>query len=233
MPVDHLLPQLDFFKGLSQETQKALASICVRKGLQRKEVLFREGDRGQGLYLLESGSVQLYKTGSEGKEVVIKVLKPGELFAVVVLFEQENYPVSALALQDSLVYLMPRQDFHTLLDNADLRNDFIRSLLQKQRHLADRILQLSSEDIEERLRRFLEDHYGEKPIITPALSKREVAAAIGTVPETLSRLLQKLKSEGRLVWEEKIIHVDRSFWTKRDSRHITPPCSVDGAKTKE
>ena len=200
-----LLSQTEFFKSLSKSHQEQLADICLPKTLNKREFLFMEGEKGLALYLCARGSIQLYKQSPEGQEVVIKVIKPGELFAEVILFEKQYYPVSAVALEHSLVYMLPKAQFDCLLQESEFRSDFLSNLMGKLRYLTEQVQYLTSFDVEARLIRFLNDHYGNKHEIKVNLSKKDVAAAIGTTPETLSRLLLRLKKEGRLVWEGKVI----------------------------
>ena len=208
----------DFFKGISQESRKALESICVLREFKKKELLFMEGEPGRSVFLLASGGIQLYKSSPEGKEVVIKVVKPGEIFAEVILFERDHYPVSATAIEESQVYLFPKKQFYSLLDHEVFRNDFIRMLMQKQRYLVDQILNLSVADVEKRFFRFLRDQYGKKEDYTVPLSKKNIAATIGTLPETLSRLILRLKNEGKMVWEGDHIRVHAGFWEEWQQR---------------
>jgi len=100
MDKNELFSRIHLFENISRKSKAALADICLQKILQNKEILFIEGDKGYSLYILVSGNIQLYKTTPDGKEVVIKVVKPGELFGEVILFEQAEYPVTAIALKE-------------------------------------------------------------------------------------------------------------------------------------
>lgn len=215
MDAQLLLDQVDFFKGVSAENKKALAAICQPQRLKKREMLFLEGDRGSAIYLLAEGNVQLFKTTAEGKEVVIKLVQPGELFAEVVLFEKESYPVSAIAIEKSLVYLIAKRAFNQLLARESFRNDFIGMLMRKQRYLVSQIVNLSSADVEERFFHFLAQQYGKKEQYRVTFSKKDLAAAIGTNPETLSRLLFRLKEEGTAVWEGDKLTLRKSYWQTR------------------
>ncbi|HNV86509.1 MAG TPA: Crp/Fnr family transcriptional regulator [Candidatus Omnitrophota bacterium] len=205
MPIETLLKQTDFFLGLSSESRDALAAICVRKALKKKETLFREGMSGTALYLLAHGAIQLRKTTPDGREAVIRVIKPGEIFAEVILFEKDRYPVTATALKNSVIYAIPKSRFHVLLNREDFRSDFIRGLFEKHRYLTNQLTRLNTASVEERFFFFLREQYGEKALIVPAISKKDLAAAIGTTPETLSRLLLKLKKKKLLEWKDKEI----------------------------
>lgn len=204
------LSQSDFFSAMNSEHRRQVASICLPKNLKKRELLFSEGDKGYGLFFCAFGSIQLFKTSADGQEVVIRVIKPGELFAEVILFEQDRYPVSALALENSLLFILPRIQFECLLEDSDFRKDFISNLLGKLRYLAEQVRSLTTEDVQTRLFRFLKEQYHGASEFRINLTKKDVAAAIGTTPETLSRLLLRLRNDNLLVWEGKRIRFGKT-----------------------
>lgn len=199
------LAESNFFKDLSRESVRALATICSVKNVPKRSYLFHEGEPGHAIFLLRQGALQLHKTAADGSEVVIKVVQPSEVFAEVVLFERAHYPVTALALADSEVIVFPRADVHRLLNTEGFRNDFIAMLMRKQRYLAERIVQQQAHDVEARLLWFLKEQFGNQKSVALSISKKDIAAAIGTTPETLSRLILKLKKRKILVWTGKTI----------------------------
>ncbi len=213
-----ILAQATFFQGLAPQSRMALAGICRARELRKREQLFREGDRGEGLFLLASGNLQLFKTAPDGAEVVIKIVKPGETFAEVVLFEEDRYPVNAMALTACRLYVFLRQDIQQLLGSADFRRDFIAMLMRKQRYLTERIRQLSSQDVAARLLAFLREQHGPRDLMQTAISKKDIAAAIGVTPETLSRLIPRLKKQQKIVWAGRTIRFPAGYWQARAGR---------------
>ena len=207
-----LIRNAKFFAGLSEAACKRLAALSRRRSVAKRDLLFMEGSEGTAVYLLTSGNIQLVKTNMDGKETVIKTVKQGELFAEVILFEKSKFPVTAIAVTEAEVIELPRAGFLKLLNEEEFRNDFMAMLMHKQRYLAERIQQLTSMDVEARFVEFLRDHYSEKEKITPDLSKKDIASAIGATPETFSRLLQKLETRADFSWEGKTITVKPSFW---------------------
>jgi CRP-like cAMP-binding protein len=207
-----IINQARFFEGICRASKEALAKLCRPWEYPKKKVLFHEREPGEAMFLLASGRVGLHKVTSDGREVVIKVIKPGEVFAEAILFEEKVYPVTAVALTNVLVFKLLRGELLSLLRKEDFRNDFIAMLLRKQRYLAEKIRQLTSQDVEERLRTFLREQYGERERITAEINKKQLASAIGTTPETLSRLLLQLKRRKYLTWREGVIAVAPAFW---------------------
>ena len=88
-------------------------------------------------------------------------------------------------------------------------------LQAKQRYLADQIFRLSALDVEQRFFHFLSDQYGEREEYIIDVTKRDAAAAIDALPETLSRLLLKLRDEGTVQWDGERLTLRRGFWTSR------------------
>lgn len=199
----------DFFGGLTEECCRELARVCRPRALAKRDTFFLEGARGDSMFLLLQGAVQLTKAAPDGNSIVIRTVKPGEAFAEVVLFEQEQYPVTATALVASRALSFARRDIRRLLDQPGFRDDFLAYLMRRLRFLAARIGYLSSYDAEERFFQFLRDQYGEERRIRVHIPKKDVAAAIGTTPETFSRLTQRLKRERKIRWEGKCIEVLR------------------------
>jgi CRP/FNR family transcriptional regulator len=207
-----ILARTNLFENISDKSRKDLAEICLSKQVSKKQHLFLEDDKGVSLYILVTGSIQLYKTSTDGKDIVIRVIKPGEMFGEVILFEQDHYPVSAVALKDSHLYIIPKHQFICLLKNEDFSRDFFGTLMKKMRYLTERIKYLTVHDVEDRLRQFLEEHHGRKETIVPTISKKDIASSIGATPETFSRLINRLKKEGKLEWKNNSITVFDSFW---------------------
>ena len=216
MDLVRIIQNTDFFHGIEDAHIRSLAEISIPKKVHKKQALFLEEQHGQAMYLLVYGRIQLYKSAADGRDIVIRIIGPGEIFAEVILFEQDHYPVSAVSLEDSLVLMLPRRQIHCLLEERSFRNAFISQLMKKQRHLTDRILNLTLHDVEDRFFLFLQEQYGRREVYNISLSKKDIAAAIFTNPETFSRLLQRLRQNNILVWEQKKVTLKKGFWELRE-----------------
>ena len=211
-----LLIRTPFFEGFSEECKKALATAAVAKRLRKKDLLFFEGAKGHSVFVLAEGAVQLFKTTPEGRKVVVKTVEPGELFAEVILFEEDSYPVSAEALTRCLVYAISRLDVHQMLRQEKFRNEFIANLMHKLRYLTRQLVSLSASDVESRFFQFLREHYGQQAEYRMPITKSGLAAAIGTNPETLSRLLLKLRKRHKVTWTGGVLRVPPPVWARAD-----------------
>jgi len=206
-----MLKQAGLFQGMSDESLSRLAARGRERRFSQGDTLFVEGTKGGEFFLLLEGDVRLYKTSPDGQEVALRIIRPGEIFAEVVIFRDTTYPASAAALSAGSVFAMDRNSFAELLDDKGFRNDFISMLMQKQRYLTERILYLTTYAVEERFFKFLVEHYGTGGVYRVDMAKKDIASAIGTIPETLSRLINRLKGLGVLLWEGNTLKVDREY----------------------
>jgi CRP/FNR family transcriptional regulator len=206
------LRRVDFFRGLGARSLEELAQICVPKRTRKRQILFLEGQDAHSMYLLVQGAVQLYRDTADGREIVIRTIRPGETFAEAILFEHDRFPVSAVTVEPSFMLLLPRRQLSCLLDNPAFRDSFVGMLMSKLRYLSDRIVYLTAQDVEGRFRGFLESSYGRGEVYTLAISKKDIAAEIGTNPETLSRLFARLRREGVLETRGRALKVRPGFW---------------------
>jgi len=212
----HALKESDLFKDLDTASLKELAELCRIHELKTKEVLFHEGFEGSHFYYLTKGALRLFKTSFEGEETTIKIIHPGEFFAEVVLFGSTTYPVTAIAVADSEVLALHRDSFLHMLESPGGRNGFIASLFRKLRFLSDRIHYLTAHDVEDRFFHFLSDNYGKQNHYTITIPKKDIASAIGTIPETFSRLILRLTKRGIIAWKENSLILKEGFWDESD-----------------
>ncbi len=200
-----VLSRVLLFENLTERQIRNIADIARVKEVSKREHIFLSGDGGDHFYILSTGAVQLYNISKDGREIVVKVVKSGELFGEVILFESESYPVSAVALKPSLLFAIPRDKFLILLDDAAFRSSFIGQIMKKLRFLTNQIHYLSDYDVEDRLILFFHERYGCCKKFTVDIAKKDIAAAIGTTSETLSRTIGRLQREDLLEWKGKVV----------------------------
>jgi len=136
---------------------------------------------------------------------VLKIVRPGETFAEAVLFELRVYPATATMLEPGTLFVVPTPEVKALLRDETFRDDFLAMISRKLRHLAEQAASAPGADLAERFERFLEEQFGAAPRVETRLTRRDVAAALGVAPETLSRLLRVLRASGRVKWTGRII----------------------------
>ena len=202
----------DSFFALSADSVRKLAGAMGRRELAAGALLFVQGDEGHSVFRLLSGSVRLFRSSPDGREVTIRIVEQGELFAEMVLLEADHYPVSAVAMDTSVVTAIKRDRIRALLDDRSFRDEFLRNVIGRVRYLSEQFYVHKTMDVRKRLLRFIAIRYGRSNQIDMDLSKRDVAAAISVRPETLSRAIRRLTDEGLLNWKGRNLTVNDSAW---------------------
>jgi len=208
------------FSGLDEENLGEVAAIATKRTFTRGESLFTEGEKANGFYLLASGSIKMCKISPDGKEKVLHFVYPSETFAEAAFFGDGAYPAEARALEKGEALFFPREAFMGLLErNPRFSLNLIVSLSLLLRRFARQIEELSFAEVPSRLATYLLElaakkstTFQGKTYLDLEMKKGELASHIGTVSETLSRTLKKLKDEGIIEVEGSrvIIHdIDR------------------------
>lgn len=197
MPHDlHIFP---VFASLEPEHQKALAAISGTSNFKANQMIFQENDPGEGFYGIVRGKVKIYKSSPLGKEHILHIFGPGEIFAEVAVFAGKNFPASALCLEDTKLLFFPRKQFRRLIgENPDLGLNLLGLLSMRLRSMVAKVEELSLKEVPARLATHLlliRENLGHDQFQLD-LNKSQLAGFLGTIPETLSRVIRKMKEEG-------------------------------------
>ncbi len=205
MDITSIIAGIPLFEGLSPKQCTALGAIAVRKYYSRGQAFFSEGDEGIGFYIILSGKVKVFKLSSEGKEQIFHILEAPEPFAEAAVFAGEHYPASAQALAETLVLFFPKHKFVELISREPMLALSMLALLSRRlRKLTMLVENLSLKEVPGRFAAYLlylNEMNGSKPVIELDVSKNQMAGLLGTIPETLSRILKRMT-------DEKLIKVD-------------------------
>ncbi len=198
------LSQCYLCSGLDKGELEAISSIAHIKKVLKGEIIFFEGDPAAGFYILLTGKVRVYKASPDGKEYTIHQIMPGQLFAEAAIFKGNQYPANCAAIEDSLVAFFAKDAFIRLIkESPQISLKIIGSLSGFLREFNRKVEELSLKEISARIASFLlgESEKIKSNEITLDVSKAELARRLGTIGETLSRNLKKLK-------ELRVISVD-------------------------
>ncbi len=200
-----ILASVPLFRGLPAEQLEGLTTISVDKIVRRGESIFIEGDEGDGFYVLIAGRVKIFKISPEGKEQILHIFGPGEPFGEVPVFEGERFPASAEAMEDSRLFFFPREAFVGLIErNPSLALNMLAVLSRRLRRFTRLIDDLSLKEVPGRLAAYLlylrERDRGARSLKL-TITKGQLASLLGTIPETLSRILKKMNAQGLIETE--------------------------------
>jgi len=199
------------FTGLPLPDLHNIAAAAVIKSLDKGDYLFHEGDRAVGFYVIQRGSINVHRVTAAGKEQIIHVFRTGDSFAEVALATETGYPADARALEPSQVLLVQKDEILGLLRRQpELALRMLGSMSSHLRVLVGQLEDLTLRDVETRLANWLikkcPDPKSETPVrIELSMTKRVLAAELGTVSETFSRTLAKFREQRLLSVKGKTV----------------------------
>lgn len=199
------------FKGLSEKECNDIGAISIDRMFNQGESIFMEGDEADGFYIVAKGQVKIYKTSLEGKEQILHIYGPGNLFGEVPVFSGSHFPANALALKKSRILFLPRNAFVQLIArHPSLSMNMLGELSMRLRQFTIQIENLSLKEVPSRLASYLivlAEEQNETDRVTLTISKGQLASLLGTIPETLSRIFSKMSTQGLIRVDGRSIHL--------------------------
>ena len=190
---------IPLFQGLPKEYHEALTTVMVDQIFRRGQIIFSEGDEGNGFYVVISGRVKIFKVSPEGKEQILHFFGPGEPFGEVPVFAGELFPANAESIEESRIFFFPRNAFIDLISkNPSIALSMLAVLSKRLRTFTMLIEDLSLKEVPGRLSAYLiylSEHKDGTDDLILDISKGQLASLLGTIPETLSRILSRMARE--------------------------------------
>jgi CRP/FNR family transcriptional regulator len=199
--------------GLPLPDLNTIATLTLPKTLAKGDYLFHEGDPSHGFYIVQRGAINVHRVNAAGKEQVIHIFRAGESFAEGTLATEAGYPADARAVETSQVLLIQKAGFLALLRRQpELALRMLSSMSAHLRILVGQLEDLTLKDVETRLANWLikrcPDPRSTKPVhIDLKMTKRVLAAELGTVSETFSRTLAKFREQKLLTVKGRTVTV--------------------------
>jgi len=206
--VEHL-KSIPYFSGLGSGELEAIRQLIFERSADRGELILMEDEPTQTVYFVVTGVVKAFKTSAEGKEQILCILRPGDSFNDVSVFDGGPNPVSAIAMSRVRLYGISKADMETLLrEHPGIALNIIKVLAGKVRHFVSLVEDLSFRHVTGRVAKLLleyatngsEEGKGKSP--RPRLTQQDMAAMVGTAREVVGRSLKALE-------EERAIRMDR------------------------
>lgn len=194
--LDHFFEEA---RGL--EELKTLSKGRSVSRYKKKEVVFHVGDTPHYAYFLNKGSIKTYKTHDDGKELITNIYKDGDFIGHVALFEGKPYSDSALVLEESEIYKIPKDDFLSLIyKNRDVAGQFIRILSNRIEEQEKHLLRLAYDTVRKRTAEALLTLVRQSPskgkTDSIRITRDDIASMAGTATETVIRCLTEFKEDG-------------------------------------
>lgn len=197
----HHIANVPLFRGLPRQRLEELAIEALEQVFGRGQLIFSEGDDARGFYVTIDGKVKVFKLSPEGKEQILHVFGTGEPFGEVAMFSGERYPANAQAMEESRVLFFPRESLLELIGrDPTVAFKMLGVLAERLRKFTALVEDLSLKEVPGRLAAYLvqlRPNIGGRPgELRLEMPKAQLASLLGTIPETLSRILARMAREG-------------------------------------
>lgn len=181
---------------------------------KKGQTLFHEGGHAFGVYCINAGKIKLSITGEEGKEQIVRLAKEGDVLGYRAVLAAQRYGATAMALEDSNVCFIPREQFlGALKGDGNLSFETMKLLSRQLREAELKVTHLAQKPVRERLAEsliFLLETYGYEPntnCLSVQLSREDIANLVGTATETAIRLLSEFNKDEVIALSGKKISI--------------------------
>lgn len=191
---------LPMFSGLHEAALEPIVRVAMMRKAPRGSTVVMAGDRTDFVYLILSGSLKVQVCDEDGREVILTLLGPGELFGEMGVLDDNPRSATVVAAQTSELIVISKQDFKRVLqDNFDVCLYIMRNLVHRLR-IADRKIEtLALMDVYGRVARLLLDmaeQINGETVVRRKISKQDIAKMIGASREMVSRVMKDLQTQG-------------------------------------
>ena len=212
-----IVRQFSSLKALNKDELLRMAECKTSYTIKKGEPIFEEGEVTNGIYCIKDGVCKLSKLSDNGKDQIVKLVKPGELLGQRSMISDEPANLSAVALEDMEVCFIPRSEvMQFFTQNNQFSMNVMRTICDDLKGADDHMVNMAQKTVRQRLAEtliYLEDTFGknEDGTLHIQLSREELAGMIGTATESCIRLLSELnKSEYIELIGKKIKLLDKN-----------------------
>jgi CRP/FNR family transcriptional regulator, dissimilatory nitrate respiration regulator len=201
------------FSGISHGEADAVAAFTSVKRVDKGEYLFHEGQASKGFYIVQRGGISIQRSNAAGKTQVMHVFRPGESFAEGSLAHEKGYPADALAVEDSQVLLVRKEEMLALLRRQpELALRVLGQMNDRLRLLVAQLEDMTSKSLETRLANWLlkccPDRQDDKPArIELTIAKGVLASELGSSSENFSRMLATFRKAHLIEVKGRVVTV--------------------------
>jgi CRP-like cAMP-binding protein len=208
------LKQIPYFAGLTERDLGQVLPLVHERSYARGEIVILEGEPCEAIYFVRAGRVKVFKTSPEGREQVLSIMKDGDTFNEVPIFDGGPNPASVEALDPTTLYLLSATDLHALmLELPSISRNVVRILASRLRQLVALVEDLSFRHVTGRVAKILLQQARDAAANGAGrLTQQQMATMAGTAREMVGRALKGLEQAGAIKMERgRIVIVDREI----------------------
>ncbi len=210
---DDVVRQAPLFAALDDEAAQALQATMTRRDIGRSEVLFHEGEAGDRLYVIVEGKIKLGRTSGDGRENLLAILGPGEMFGELSLFDPGPRNATATAVADTTLIGVGNDDLTAwLTGRPDVAQQLLKALARRLRRTNETLADLVFSDVPGRVAKALLDlseRFGnptdEGLRVSHDLTQEELAQLVGASRETVNKALADFAARGWLRLDQRAV----------------------------
>lgn len=198
------LKKSELFSSLKDDELKSISGYFETITYKNNENIFVEGDPSDKFYLLAEGSVKVLKHTMMGKDIILEIMSPGDIFGGVAVLDRKPFPASAQAMESTTVVWISRQNLLRIMDEYPvLKLEIVKYFSDKLRDAHEMLKNIATERVEKRIASLLlklsekigVENSGYIKIDFP-LTRQEISEMVGTTVETCIRTMSKLQKSG-------------------------------------
>lgn len=198
------LKKSELFSSLKEDELQSISKYFEKVTYKNNENIFVEGDPSDKFYLLAEGSVKVLKHTMMGKDIILEIMSPGDIFGGVAVLDKKPFPASAQAMESTTVVWISRQNLLRIMDDYPvLKLEIVKYFSDKLRDAHEMLKNIATERVEKRIAALLlklsekigVDDDGFRKIDFP-LTRQEISEMVGTTVETCIRTMSKLQKSG-------------------------------------
>ena len=206
-----MLRSIPLFKDVNDDDLRVMEAVAIEKHVPKGQVVLTEGEVGDSLYTSASGRVKVFIGDEDGREIILKILGPGDFFGEMSLIDSQPRSASVSTLEASVFRVLSHQDFEMCLERAPRIGSTVMQALAKRLRDADRkISTLALMDVYGRVANTLLElaiNSNGKLIVGEKLSQQDIANMVGASREMVNRILKDLSDRGYISVEQKTITI--------------------------
>ncbi|MGN6300463.1 MAG: Crp/Fnr family transcriptional regulator [Angustibacter sp.] len=210
---DDIVRSAPLFSALDEESAASLRRSMVEVGLGRSEVLFTEGDQGDRLYVIVEGKIKLGRTSADGRENLLAILGPGEMFGELSLFDPGPRTATATSVGDSRLIGLGHDALKPwLIQHPEVALTLLNALARRLRRTNETLADLVFSDVPGRVAKALLDlstRFGRPTddgiLVAHELTQEELAQLVGASRETVNQALADFATRGWLRLEARAV----------------------------
>ncbi|MBI4681854.1 MAG: Crp/Fnr family transcriptional regulator [Nitrospirae bacterium] len=198
------LKKSEIFSSLKDEELKSISGLFEKVTYKNNETVFSEGDPSDKFYLVAEGSVKVLKHSMMGKDIILEIMSPGDIFGGVAVLDKKPFPASAQAMESTTIIWISRQNLLKIMDEYPiLKLEIVKYFSDKLRDAHEMLKNIATERVEKRIASLLlklsekigvdDDRF--RKIDFP-LTRQEISEMVGTTVETCIRIMSKLQKSG-------------------------------------